>query len=323
MTITRWGILGASKFASSTMGPAIHAARGAELAAVATRNPTKAAIFDFCPGLKVHDSYDALLADPAIDAVYIPLPHTLHVPWGVKALEAGKPVLVEKPLALKAADIDPLIAAQADTGLLAAEAYMIVHHPQWQRVRALVSEGTIGDLIQIDGTFTYDNRSDPGNIRNRAETGGGALPDIGVYPIGATRFVTGAEHSVIDARIAWENGVDATAQMTGIIAGARLNVMVSMRMAKRQHMTFHGTEGQIHMPAPFNPGSFAEAQLHITDADGIRHIERFPGIDHYVLQVEAFGRSLHAGARYPWSLADAQGTQVAIDAVYSAANPPG
>lgn len=322
MDVIRWGVLGASKFASTTMGPAIHAAKGAKLAAVATRDPAKAAMFDFCSDLKVHTDYDAMLADPEIDAVYVPLPHTLHVPWGVKVLKAGKPVLVEKPLALKAEDIEPLIAAQSQAGLLAAEAYMIVHHPQWQKVRSLISEGAIGDLVQIDGMFTYDNRSDPGNIRNRAETGGGALPDIGVYPIGAARFATGLEPHFVNARITWESGVDATAQMTGQIGAARLNVLVSMRMAKRQHMTFHGTLGQIHMPAPFNPGSFAEAQLHITGTDGIQRIERFPGVDHYVLQVEAFGRSVRSEAAFPWSLEDARGTQEAIDAVYAAANPP-
>lgn len=321
MDTIRWGILGASKFASTTMGPAIHSARGSVLAAVATRNPAKAAIFDFCPGIGVHDSYDALLADPQIDAVYVPLPHTLHVPWGVKALKAGKPVLIEKPLALTAADISPLVAAQAETGLLAAEAYMIVHHPQWHRVRELIQSGAIGDIVQIDGTFTYDNRADPGNIRNRAETGGGGLPDVGVYPMGAARFAMGAEPRITSAQIVWEDGVDATAQVRAEIASAQLNILVSMRMAKRQGMTFHGTEGEIHMPAPFNPGSFAEAQIHLTDATGLR-VERFPGIDHYVLQVEAFGEALRSGASYPWSLADATGTQIALDAVYAAANPP-
>lgn len=323
MTVIRWGILGASNFASSTMGPAIHAARGAELSAVATRNPAKAAIFDFCPGLRVHDSYEALLADPEIGAVYIPLPHTLHVPWAVQALQAGKPVLVEKPLALSADAIAPLIEAQARTGLLAAEAYMIAHHPQWHRLRTLLSEGVIGEIIQIDGLFTYDNRADPENIRNRPETGGGALPDIGVYPIGAARFAMEAEPTITNAKIAWENGVDATAQVQAEIGSAVLHVLVSMRMSKRQQMTFHGTEGEIYMPAPFNPGSFAEAQLHITDADGIRRIERFPGVDHYILQVEAFGDSVRGGAAYPWSLANARGTQVALDAVYAAANLPG
>lgn len=316
----RWGILGASKFASTTMGPAIHAARGSELAALASSDPARAAArFNFHPGLRVHDSYEALLADPGIDAVYVPLPHTLHVPWGVKALEAGKPVLVEKPLALRAGDIQPLIDAAGRTGLLAAEAYMIVHHPQWNRLRALLEDGAIGDVIQVDGIFTYDNRADPGNIRNKPETGGGALPDIGVYPIGAARHALGAEPQVTGARIAWENGVDATAQVHALIGDAVLNVLVSMRMAKRQEMTFHGTDGQIHMPAPFNPGSFAEAQLHVTGPDGIRRIERFPAADQYVLQVEAFGHSLRTGADYPWSLQDALGTQNALDAVYAAA----
>lgn len=198
---------------------------------------------------------------------------------------------------------------------------MIVHHPQWHRVRQLIARGEIGEVVQIDGMFTYDNRADPGNIRNRTETGGGALPDIGVYPMGAARFAMGAEPQITAARIHWERGVDATAQVSARIGAAQMNMLVSMRMAKRQEMTFHGTAGQIRLPAPFNPGSFAEAQIHLCDARGEVRIERFPGVDHYVLQVEAFGESLRGGQAYPWSLQQAQGTQVALDAIYAVANP--
>ena len=174
MRPVNWGVLGASKFAREHMAPAIHAARGARLAALATSDPGKAVPFqDFCPDLRVHATYEALLADPGIEAVYIPLPHTLHVEWTLKALDAGKHVLCEKPIAMQAAEIDRLIEARDRTGLLAAEAYMIVHHPQWQRARQLVQEGAIGRIRHADCAFSYDNSADPGNIRNRPETGGG------------------------------------------------------------------------------------------------------------------------------------------------------
>lgn len=167
----RWGILGASKFARQFMGPAIHAAEGAELAALATTSPDKAAGFTgFATGLRVHDSYQALLADPDIDAIYVPLPNHLHVDWSLRALDAGKAVLCEKPMTMQADEFDTLIAARDRTGLLAAEAYMIVHHPQWHLARRLIGEGAIGNLAHVEGRFSFDNRTDVDNIRNKAAT---------------------------------------------------------------------------------------------------------------------------------------------------------
>ncbi len=314
----RWGILGASKFASEQMGPAIHEAKGATLAGLATSSPDKAARFQtFAPGLTLYDSYDALLAADEIDAVYIPLPNHLHIEWSLKALAAGKPVLCEKPIALKADQIDPLIAARDATGLLAAEAYMIAHHPQWHRTRALIAEGAIGDLVHVEGNFTYDNRDDSANIRNRAETGGGALPDIGVYPIGATRLATGQEPKDVRARIEWEDGVDATSRVDATFPGFTMSVLVSMRMAKRQEMTFHGTDGHLRLTAPFNAGTFGEAGIELTNDDGER-ILRFPDARQYALQVEAFGQTVRTGAPYPWTLEDAKGTQAVLDAALAA-----
>ncbi|MEO1951821.1 Gfo/Idh/MocA family oxidoreductase, partial [Thioclava sp.] len=154
MTVLNWGILGAAKFAREHMGRAIHAAEGARLAALATSSPEKADPFKaFAPDLKVHDSYDALLADPEIDVVYIPLPNTLHVEWTKKALAAGKHVLTEKPIAMKAEEIDGLIAARDAAGKFATEAYMIVHHPQWQQVRDWLDAGAIGELRHADVAF--------------------------------------------------------------------------------------------------------------------------------------------------------------------------
>ncbi|MEO0917767.1 MAG: Gfo/Idh/MocA family oxidoreductase, partial [Pseudomonadota bacterium] len=176
MEPVRWGILGAAKFAREHMGPAIHAARGAELAALATSDPAKAEPFRaFCPGLAVHQGYDALLADESIDAVYIPLPNHMHVEWSLKALQAGKHVLCEKPMTMATAEFDDLIVARDKAGRLAAEAYMIVHHPQWKKVRGLVQSGAIGNVRHVTGAFSFDNRQDVDNIRNKAETGGGGL----------------------------------------------------------------------------------------------------------------------------------------------------
>lgn len=326
MKPVNWGVLGAARFAREHMARAIHEAEGARLLALASSDAAKAEGFRaFCPDLKLHASYEALLADPEVEAVYIPLPNHLHVDWTLKALEAGKHVLTEKPIALRAGEIDALIAARDRTGLMASEAYMIVHHPQWQRARALVAEGAIGRILHAEAAFSYDNRADPGNIRNRPDTGGGSIPDIGVYAYGSVRWVTGAEPVWLRSRIRRENGVDVFAQVWGDMEGPggrfTYGAMTSMRLPPRQEVTFQGETGFIRMTGPFNAGLFAEAQLHMIRPGQADHVERFPGARQYRNQVEAFGRTLRTGAAYPWSLEDARGTQAMIDLVLAGEEP--
>lgn len=323
MTV-RWGILGAAKFALDHMGPAIHAARGAELAALATSSPEKTAAFRaFCPGLTLHDSYDALLADPTIDAVYIPLPNHLHLEWSLKAIAAGKHVLTEKPMAMQAAAFDQLIAARDASGLLVAEAYMIVHHPQWLKTRALIAAGAIRQVDHVDTAFSYDNRAEPGNIRNRPETGGGGIRDIGVYTYGSVRFATGAEPVALQARLRRENGVDTWAQVTGEMDGPTgrftYSAMTSMRLFPRQEVVFQGETGLIRLTAPFNAGLFGEARVELHRTGAQAEIFRFPAVNQYVLQVEAFGRSLRDGTPYGCPLEFSRGTQAMIDTVFAVA----
>lgn len=320
MKPVRWGVLGAARFAREHMAPAIHAAEGAELVALATRDPARAEGFRaFCPGIAVHASYAALLADPGVDAVYIPLPNHLHVEWTLKALEAGKHVLTEKPIALRAAEIDAIIAARDRTGLVAAEAFMIVHHPQWQRAKDWLAAGEIGTLVHADVAFSF-NLTDAGNIRNRPETGGGSLRDIGVYTFGSVRFVTGAEPVDLSARIRRENGVDVFAQVAGIMEGPggrfTYGSTTSMRMYNRQVATFQGSKGMIRLEGgPFNANvnDLAEVELH--QMGNRVTVERFPAANHYRLQVEAFGRSVRSGAPYPCPLEFVRGTQAMLDRV--------
>lgn len=323
-----WGILGASHFAADKMAPAIHAARGARLAALATSASEKAAAFQaFAPDIAVHLDYDALLADPGIDAVYIPLPNHLHVDWTLKAIAAGKHVLVEKPLAMTAAEFDPVIAARDSSGLVVVEAYMIPHHPQWQRAKALYEAGEIGDLVLVDAVFSYDNSTDTGNIRNRPETGGGSLPDIGVYTFGSARLVTGQEPVCVNAAIRRENNVDVFAHITADFPTFRYSSVTSMRMHPRQEMTFHGTTGLIRLTAPWNAAVFSQAVLELHRNDGSDTApasvttERWPRVNQYVLQVEAFGRSVCKGAAYACPLEFSKGTQAMIDMAFAAEIP--
>lgn len=316
----KWGILGASRFALNHMAPAIHRANGAQLVAIATSDPAKAAPFaELAPGVEIVQGYDALLADPAIDAVYIPLPNHLHVPWTRKALAAGKHVLCEKPTTLQASEFDALEAEAAAAGKLCAEAYMIVHHPQFLRARELVQGGAIGKLMHVDCTFTFNNAADTDDIRNKPETGGGGLRDIGVYAFGAARFVSGQEpRQVTHADLTFENGVDTIAHVVADFGSFSFGGMVSIRMQPRQTLTFHGDTGFLTLTCPFNAGVHDVPQL-ILENDGQRVVtERWPEVNQYVLQVENFMASATTGAAYPCPLSFSRGTQEMMDKVFAA-----
>jgi predicted dehydrogenase len=315
-----WGILGASAFALEHMAPAINAARGARLAALATSSAERGAEFvALAPGMTLYQSYEVLLADPSIDAVYVPLPNHMHVEWTLKAVAAGKHVLTEKPIAMQADEIDQLIAARDASGKLVAEAYMIVHHPQWQRARELVQSGAIGTVEHVDANFSYDNRSDMSNIRNRPETGGGGIRDIGVYTYSSVRFVTGAEPLDLTVQVKLENGVDTFAKVIGTMKGPlgrfTYAAMTSMRLFFRQEVVFQGDKGLLRLTAPFNPNIYDIARLEWHQSDQKMQVERWPATNHYVTQVEAFGHSAQTGAPYACSLEFSRGTQSMIDKV--------
>ena len=319
----RWGVLGAANFAKQHMARAIHAAEGAQLVALATSNPAKAEGFQaFCPELEIEIDYDALLVRDDIDAVYIPLPNHIHVEWSLKALRAGKHVLTEKPIAMTADQIDDLIAKRDETGLLCAEAYMIVHHPQWARAKQLLSEGAIGNLVHVDTVFSYAN-SDMNNIRNRPETGGGSIRDIGVYTYGSARWATGQEpREITHTNIHYENDVDVFAEVNAQFETFSYHAVTSMRMSPAQEIRFHGDTGVLTLETPFNANLFGPTRLHLADASNNEMVEHFSGTNHYVNQVENFSAAVRAGtsahADYPWTLENARGTQEMIDRVFAA-----
>ena len=318
-TSFKWGILGASKFALEQMAPAIHAAAGNSLVALATKDKEKANKFlALSDSLKIYDDYIGLLEDPDINAVYIPLPNHIHIEWAMRCLKAGKHVLCEKPISMAAGEIDRLIELRDETQLLAAEAYMVVHHPQWQLVKDFVDTGKIGELVQIDGVFSYNNADDPMNIRNQANYGGGGIPDIGVYPYGVSRFVTGCEPTkILFADIVFENGVDTWASISAQFPGFKMQAVTSMRAAPRQEMTIHGSEGFLKLSAPFNPNVFDIAQVVFRKGNEQEEIFKFPSENQYINQVEAFSLSATTAQAYKCSLEFSKGTQTMIDMVYA------
>lgn len=313
----RWGILGAASFAKKQMAPAIHAAANGVLAAMASSSPEKTLPFsEMAPGLQIYNDYDHLLADSSIDAVYIPLPNHLHIEWSKRALAAGKHVLCEKPIALQASDIEALIKLRDESGLLVAEAFMIPHHPQWQYAQTLLQQGQIGKLQHIEAVFSYF-KDDPQNIRSHPETGGGGLRDIGIYNFGCARLLTGEEPTTIrHTTIEMDKGVDIYAQVLADFPSFHLSATCSMRMALRQAVTIHGTEGFIHLGAPFNPGIYDDGTVELHRSDTEVLVKRFTGINQYVNQVENFNNSILGKEAYRCPLEFSLGSQQMMDQVF-------
>ena len=318
MGFLRWGVLGASKFAIEHLTPAIQLARNNSCKALASSSKEKAAAFvQLEPEVEIYRSYEELLADDRINAVYIPLPNTMHVDWTIRAIKSGKHVLCEKPIAMRAKEIDELIKLRNTTGLLVAEAYMIVHHPQWIKAKEIVQSGVLGDLIQVDAVFSYNNQADLENIRNNSNMGGGGLPDIGVYTLGSVRFVTDQEPAAIrHVDIKYENGVDVWALAAFDFPKFKFTSITSMRMAPRQEVTFQGTDGFIKLTAPFNPLVYDKAEIIKRMNDGTEEVFSYPGVSQYVNQIEAFSDAVLNEKTYPCSLEFSQGTQAMIDSIF-------
>jgi predicted dehydrogenase len=306
--------------------PALLDAEGCTVEAIASRDLERARETAARFGIpRAYGSYEAMLAAPEIDAVYIPLPTSQHVEWAVKAADAGKHVLCEKPLALQADRIAPLIAARERNRVLVAEAFMVVYAPVWRKVRELLRDGAIGRLRQVQGAFTYYNR-DPANVRNQLGTGGGGLPDIGVYPTVVTRFATGREPLRVQAAVERDPafGTDIYASVRADFGDFELSFYLGTQMAARQAMVFHGEDGFIEVKSPFNAGAYGAEELELaTRTRGESRIFRFPDSRQYRCQVEAFARAVKGEAAELFPLESSVLNQRVIDAIYRAADKDG
>ncbi len=322
----RWGVLSTAKIGREHVIPAILDSGNGVLSAIASRDPDKArALADRFGAPHAFGSYEEMLASDAIDGVYIPLPTSQHVEWAVKAADAGKHVLVEKPLALRADDIGPVIGARDRNGVLVSEAFMVTYHPQWLKVRELLQADAVGRLRHVQGAFSYHN-VDPLNMRNRTDLGGGALPDIGVYPTVTTRFATGAEPLRVQASVERDEvfGTDVYASVRADFGGFELSFYTSTQMALRQFMVFHGDKGFIEVAAPFNAGVYGHHEVTLHDQSrGQSQVFRFPGALQYRLQVEAFVRAARGEEAAVFTLEDSVKNQKVIDAVFRAGEKDG
>lgn len=315
----KFGIMSTAKIAREHVVPAIQQAEGACLEGIASRNAGRARkMAEHFNAPQSFGSYEEMLASPDIDAVYIPLPTSQHVEWANKAITAGKHVLVEKPLALKASEISKLIRARDKAGVVVSEAFMVTYHPQWLKVRELLKKGTIGTLRRIESSFTYFNM-DAGNMRNQVELGGGALPDIGVYPTVCARFATGMEPQSVSASVEFDPNfkTDRYASVQLEFEGVDMSFYISTQMANRQTMVFHGDKGFIELSAPFNSNLYEgdEVRVHNAKHNDTRTY-RFTGLNQYRLEIEAFSRAV-AGKKQPvFTLEESVLNQKVIDAIY-------
>ena len=322
MTELSWGVLGASFFAVEHMIPALQQSAGLRVHGIASRELAKAEAVAERFGLaQAYGDYESMLADPAIDVVFNPLPNHLHVPWSAKAARAGKHVLCEKPIALSAAEAAQLIAVRDETGVQIQEAYVVTHHPQWKRVRELVRAGRIGPVRAIQGWVSYW-LDDPENIRNKREMGGGGLLDIGVYPLLTARYVFEADpiraFAAIERHPEW--GTDVLASATLEFPSGILSFTCGTLSAVHQHMAIHGTEGRIELPDPFAQSPTREANISILGPRQIweplnEEVETLERVNQYVPQAEAFCAAVRGEAPPAFPLEESVRMMRALDAL--------
>ena len=321
MESVRWGILSVSGHYALRVHQPLSSLPGARVAAIASRDSERAAKAAVRFGAeRSYGSYAELLADPAVEAVYIPLPNNLHREWTEKALDAGKHVLCEKPLAMDAAEARAMARHARGKGLLLMEAFMYRFHPQWIRAREIVACGEIGKVRAIHAWFSYDN-ADPSNIRNRRETGGGALYDIGCYAVSASRWIMGAEPERALALVDRDPGFGTDVLSSGILdfgapaGGARATFTVATRSFPAQKVEVVGDKGALALELPFNAYPDVALALDVRTKLGSRRVMAGPA-DQYAAMFAAFSRALREGAREPTPPSDAVANMAALDALF-------
>lgn len=312
----RWGILSTANIALAKVIPALQRSPWCEITAIASRDLSKAK--QAAAGLNIpnaYGSYEELLADNDVEAIYNPLPNHLHVPWTVKAAEAGKHVLCEKPIALNAGEARTLIDVRDRAGVRIQEAFMVRTHPQWLETRRLIHTGRIGSLRSITGFFSYVN-TDPANIRNHLEFGGGALMDIGCYPITISRWIYDAEPQRVLGLIERDPvfGTDTLTTAVLEFAEGHSTFTCSTRLAPYQRMIFHGTEGRIEVLIPFNAPNDRPTQILLND-----ELIEFPICDQYEIQGSLFSQALRENTDQPIPLEDAINNMTVIDSIFRSA----
>jgi len=318
----RWGVLSTASIGLRKVLPAMQHGEYTTVDSIASRDLAKAQKAADSLGIpKACGSYEELLADPDIDAIYNPLPNQLHVPWTIKAAEAGKHVLCEKPLSMTVAEAKALLAVRERTGVKIGEAFMIRSFAQWLRFRELIREEQIGELRSVVGFFSYFN-NDPKNIRNQVECGGGALLDIGCYCIHASRYAFGQEPRRVVGLVDRDPAMKIDRLTSAILdfpAGQSI-FTCSTQLVPYQRMQFLGTKGRIEIEIPFNAPKDRPTRIFIDIGGDLfgagTRTETFPTADQYTMQGDAFSKAVIEGTEVPVPLEDAIANMAVIEAVF-------
>jgi len=319
----RWGVISTANIGRRAVLPSIQRSRNGELLAVGSRDAGKAAALARELAIpRAYGSYEDLLADPAVEAVYIPLPNNMHCEWAIRAAEAGKHVLCEKPLALDAAECAAMEAAARDRGVTLMEAFMYRFHPQTERVGELIGQGVVGEPRLIRASFTFRVTS-PANIRLQPDLGGGSLMDVGCYCVNVARTLFDAEPIEVQAYAIWAaSGVDEQIIASLCFGGDRwAQFDCALTLARRETYQVVGADGVIDVPVAFLPGA-SDTQIHIRDVQGAR-VETIAGADEYQLMVEHFADCVRGPVTPRYPAAEAAANMRAIAALYRSARNGG
>jgi len=318
----RWGILSTAAIGVKKVIPAMQKGEWSEVVAIASRDRGKAEDVARTLGIaKAYGSYEDLLADPQIEAIYNPLPNQLHIDWSIRAAQAGKHVLCEKPLALTAAEARKLLTTRDRMKVKIGEAFMVRTHPQWLRARELVVSGRIGQLRSAVSFFSFFN-TDPSNIRNIPECGGGAVMDIGCYPITTSRFLFNEEPSRVMGLVERDPQMKIDRLVSAILdfPSGQSTFTCSTQLVPYQRSHFLGTGGRIEIEIPFNAPVDRPCRIFIDSGRDVFGggivIEEFPTCDQYTIQGDAFSRAVRGEAEVPVSLEDGIKNMAVIDAIF-------
>jgi predicted dehydrogenase len=324
-TPVRWGILGTANIALQKVIPAMQRGRMSRVVAIASRDLAKARAAADAFGIeRAYGSYEELLGDPDVEAVYNPLPNHLHVPWSIRAAEAGKHVLCEKPIALSATEARALLGARDRTGVKIGEAFMVRAHPQWAKVRELIDAGRIGDMRLVVGHFSYYRR-DFTDIRSKLDFGGGALMDIGCYPVMLSRWLFNAEPIEVSAQIERDPEMKVDRLVSGLLRfeKGQASFTCSGQLVPHQRMNVFGTRARIEVEIPFNPPPDTAARIYVDGGGDLAGRDRetieLPIVDQYTLQGDRFSEAIRGVGDVPVGLDDAIRNMAVIDALFRSA----
>ena len=321
MTKIRWGILSTARIGTKQVIPAMQQGQYCEVTAISSRDMDRAqAAAEALDIPKAYGSYEELLADPEVDAVYNPLPNHLHVPWSIKALEAGKHVLCEKPIALSAAEGQQLVdAARQHPHLKVMEAFMYRHHPQWQLAKRLVNEGQIGELRTIQTIFSY-YLVDPKNVRNQADIGGGGLMDIGCYAISLSRFIFDAEPERVVGIVEFDPLFETDRLASAIMDFGRgtATFTCGTQLASYQRVNILGTQGRVEIEIAFNAPPDRPCRVWHQHGDEVEEI-LLPVVDQYTIQGDLFAQAILNDTPVPTPIEDAVANMQVIERIFESA----